>query len=565
MDGYSSVGNTYKAEKGSGLTKDLAGPKQISFLKKGDTMRSSITAILLLALMYGLVCVPSSYAALLPNPNHQTVYDTFLKVNWLADANYANSPDGRAIAAAAGITGINTSEDPGDNLGGSMGFDTAEHWLEVLNGLPFKGTYKLNGGAGLFGHNTWTIPRTPEIDTGCTVRNWAYNCSGSALGSLYYLSLPTVGPSVHLGFTYPDTTVPMPDNNAVGPFINFQPYQYWTSTQATGTGHNTFSFNTGWQGQNHDFDSMYVLPYIKHKVHRQGIHYIAVGPGDLEVSSDFQMVYDPDFITDPTTGAKGITWLADADLAKTEHFGLDNCSHGMPCIDSDGSMKHSTASKFIYAMNHYKVNGVTVGWLGQTDWKLPPADLTGDCDFQSPGCNAGPLGELFFDQFGGTQGIPIVAAPNTYLGGFYNIQPYLYWACTEPDPCQGPPPPNGDQSWSFSFGNGFQGTDIVKNNLYVMVYYPETAAAALSEAIDEELAAESQIRDRLQAEAAQINTAPNAPSLAAALDIFTNDVNSQIPANLAPDQAEYLIDLANATAEDRGFGPPIRPCSPHCT
>jgi hypothetical protein len=37
--------------------------------------------------------------------------------------------------------------------------------------------------------------------------------------------------------------------------------------------------------------------------------------------------------------------------------------------------------------------------------------------------------------------------------------------------------PNGPAdgfAWNFSFGNGFQGTNLVGNNLFVMVYYPGT-------------------------------------------------------------------------------------------
>jgi hypothetical protein len=30
--------------------------------------------------------------------------------------------------------------------------------------------------------------------------------------------------------------------------------------------------------------------------------------------------------------------------------------------------------------------------------------------------------------------------------------------------------------WNFSFGNGFQGTNLVGNALYVVVYYPESSA-----------------------------------------------------------------------------------------
>ena len=63
---------------------------------------------------------------------------------------------------------------------------------------------------------------------------------------------------------------------------------------------------------------------------------------------------------------------------------------------------------------------------------------------------------------------------NTDLHGFTNLQPYLYLSCngeTVEGPCHGVPNPN-NQQWSFSFGNGFLGTDILQNPLYVMVYYP---------------------------------------------------------------------------------------------
>ena len=37
--------------------------------------------------------------------------------------------------------------------------------------------------------------------------------------------------------------------------------------------------------------------------------------------------------------------------------------------------------------------------------------------------------------------------------------------------CHGAADPNNRQ-WSFSFGNGYQGTDVTQNALYVEVYYP---------------------------------------------------------------------------------------------
>jgi hypothetical protein len=65
----------------------------------------------------------------------------------------------------------------------------------------------------------------------------------------------------------------------------------------------------------------------------------------------------------------------------------------------------------------------------------------------------------------------VVATPNTTTDGFHDLQPYLYWSCsTISVPCSGSQP--AGSAWSFSFGNGFEGTDLVQNDLYVMVYYP---------------------------------------------------------------------------------------------
>jgi len=80
---------------------------------------------------------------------------------------------------------------------------------------------------------------------------------------------------------------------------------------------------------------------------------------------------------------------------------------------------------------------------------------------------------LFYNQLGFRQGMPVTAAPNIAVGPFKNIQPYLYWTCQSvaiQDPCQidGPAP---NFEWSYSFGSGFQGTDILPNNLYVTAYF----------------------------------------------------------------------------------------------
>jgi len=72
-----------------------------------------------------------------------------------------------------------------------------------------------------------------------------------------------------------------------------------------------------------------------------------------------------------------------------------------------------------------------------------------------------------------TPGTPVVAAPDIAVGPFNNIQPYLYWACqalTIQGACQTTGPATGFE-WSFSFGNGFEGTDVLANDLYVTAYF----------------------------------------------------------------------------------------------
>jgi uncharacterized protein (TIGR03437 family) len=53
------------------------------------------------------------------------------------------------------------------------------------------------------------------------------------------------------------------------------------------------------------------------------------------------------------------------------------------------------------------------------------------------------------------------------------MQPYLYWSCgaaTIQEPCSTDlPAPNFE--WSYSFGSGFQGTDLMANDLYVAAYF----------------------------------------------------------------------------------------------
>jgi hypothetical protein len=278
--------------------------------------------------------------------------------------------------------------------------------------------------------------------------SFGFNCSASAMASLYYSSL---------GLKAPNTAVPIP-NNTAGPFTNFQPYLYWSGTLTGNSGRGSFSFASGFHGSNTTPNFLYVLPMIAGKISGTP----APTGKWLQVNFDGQTVYDP---------VANVTWLANANLAATNTFGLPNCTEPGPkaCVNPDGAMNWNSASQFIANMN---TGG---GYLGQTKWELPPTDTNCDASFNCVSTND-PFGELFYGQLGLRPGASVVSAPDIAVGPLRHIQPYLYWGCqaaTIQDPCQSDGPARGFE-WSFSFGNGFQGTDILANDLYVTAYHVES-------------------------------------------------------------------------------------------
>ncbi len=486
-----------------------------------------------LPVLLALMCGAAS-AQLIPSADGKTVYDVHLQARWLADANFANTPEGRTIAANAAIHTISP--------GGSMDFPTAVLWVQALNTLNQGGTI------GYLGHTTWTVPTSPvdgsPRDSGCTSvgkggSGFAFGCTDADMAGLFDLA-------TSLGLRWPNTAVTVPDL-PVGPFHNFQPYLYWT-----GTHNHTFSFNTGWAGSNTATHYMYVLPMINHKVTSEykgqvQVHYISAKVGTLEVSTDGQLVYDPNI---------DVTFLADADLAKSQTFGAQCGSYlpqndpnvadakfppGIPCIAPDGSMSNSddglsVAANWISGMNAYQ----GAGWLGRQDWQLPPD--TGGCG--NFGCFGSPMGDLYYNQFLLAPGTPVVNAPNSDVGPFYNVQPYLYWSCGAPVAgCETRTPRVPTQEWSFSFGNGFQGTDLQINYLYVMIYFPQTPAQALIEAIWKDLGNDPALAAFLE-QANNIIDAPNANAKAGRLRAFVNHVNAQTGSRLSIVQSNELIELA---------------------
>jgi hypothetical protein len=165
---------------------------------------------------------PPGGSTLIAREGGRTVYDTRLKVTWLADANLA-------AKQSFGVPNVNKS--------GSMNYATAVRWVAAMNAS--------DGGAGYLGHHNWQLPTAPDNDSTCQLtgrhgESFGFNCSASALGSLYYASL---------GLREPDSAVPS-SQNRVGPFQNFQPYLYWSKSPAADAkqGFVSFSFSTGFQG-----------------------------------------------------------------------------------------------------------------------------------------------------------------------------------------------------------------------------------------------------------------------------------------------------------------------------
>lgn len=378
-------------------------------------------------------------APLVPSADGQTIYDPNLNVTWLADGNLA-------AEQKSGIPSI-TKDGPGaSNItqDGLMHYAAALRWVAAMNGF--------DNGAGYLGHNNWQLPTAPAQDKTCARtgrhgESFGFNCSGSALGSLYYGSL---------GLREPNTAVRMSGNKA-GPFHDFQAYLYWSGSAAADPkqGFVSFSFNSGFPGANVPLNYLYILPLIKGKLPDTPS---AAGKG-LQVNPGGETIYDP---------VAQITWLADANLAAKQTFGVAG-------INPDGAMDHAAAVQWIEAMNKADQGR---GYLGQKSWQLPetgPPDpscsMKGTTGFD---CTGSAMGELFYKKLGFRRGEPVAAAPDVKVGPFHNIQPYLYWACegeTAGSVCQSGGSADGFE-WNFSFGNGFEGTNLVGNYLYVIVYYP---------------------------------------------------------------------------------------------
>jgi uncharacterized protein (TIGR03437 family) len=362
-----------------------------------------------------------------------TVYDSLNNITWLADFNSpASNRFGLPVCSGSAVdtkTCVNPS--------GSMTYQAAAAWVAAVNA------------ANYLGHSNWQLPTAPLVDNTCGFvgpqnNSFGWNCTANAMGSLFYSSL---------SLTAPNTAVPIP-NNTVGPFRNFQPYQYWSQTIVGDSGFGAFSFATGYQGSNTDPNYLYVFPMIQGKIPGTPA---ATGKA-LQVNPGGQTVYDP---------VSNVTWVTNANLGATNLFGLPACKDpGTPklCVNQDGAMNSNSAAQFIANMN-------AAAYLGQSNWQLPTVDPNCDVTYLCAATDT-PLQNLFYNQLGLSPGQPVVATPKVSTGPFHNLQPYLYWACGADkvqSVCQYNAAPGFE--WSFSFGNGFLGTDVLQNDLYATAYF----------------------------------------------------------------------------------------------
>jgi len=389
-------------------------------------------------------CATSSQSGAPPGPAHSLtpveggllVYDATQGLCWLADADLAGDPGVRALVTLSATNADGST--PVINPDGTMDYETALNWVDALN--------RFEHGNGWLGHHNWQLPSNPSSDPTCS-HNFGILCTGSALGNLY---------AVGLARTYPNTLVPGFVDFAF-PFLNLHPGLYWTSTQGM-DGQKTFSFNTGAHGENTiAYNFFHVLP-----VTTAVLGPVPTGSGVLPYlrgPGAGRAVYDT---------KTHLSWTLDANLPAWSNFGdtttltLDAGQGRMlnvSQVNRDGTVHFTgvdTASTtgWIVSLNNS-------GFAGTNTWRLPAME---DLD-------------TLYAHLNLEAGDPRLEWPFP-TGPFAHAQPGFYWACVRADNtgangrCDLSQTAPGGLEWSFNFDDGFEGTDLISKQFYVMVYFP---------------------------------------------------------------------------------------------
>lgn len=140
-----------------------------------------------------------------------------------------------------------------------------------------------------------------------------------------------------------------------------------------------------------------------------------------------------------------ITWIADANLAASNTFGVSGISTG----STPGRMTWDTAQTWLAAMN-------AANYLGFNDWRLPlttapDATCTTPASAQGYNCAGSEMGHLFYVELGGTAGSSILTSADPDLALFQNIRTNYYWSTDYT-----PTPTATTDAWQFTFVSGQQ-------------------------------------------------------------------------------------------------------------
>jgi hypothetical protein len=221
-----------KAEAGPPLAASVNYLVHYKNEESSMTHRTTLTATILLATC---IAAGSAHAALLGRDlngsagSFEAYYDTGLNITWLATAN---------------------------NTG--MNWTTANTWAANLSFTD-----------GVHIYDNWRLPTVPQPDASCGGQSggasYAYNCTGSEMGHLFYSELGgTAGQSI--------LTSADPD---LAKFTNLQDFLYWSATEyAPNTGDAwLFIFNGGFQAETGKDGGLYAL---------------AVSPGDVAAVPEAQ-------------------------------------------------------------------------------------------------------------------------------------------------------------------------------------------------------------------------------------------------------------------------------------
>ncbi len=154
------------------------------------------------------------------------------------------------------------------------------------------------------------------------------------------------------------------------------------------------------------------------------------------------VVYDSD---------RNLTWLANANLANTNTFGVSDITNGL--------MNWNTAQSWINAIN-------LANYLGFKNWRLPSAlNLAGTGPCEGVNCTSSEMGHMFYTELGGEAfaSIQSIHNPITY-DMFTNIKSAGYSSGTLQVPQPQPPLPN--YAWYLDFDSGNQTTTPITALLY---------------------------------------------------------------------------------------------------